>query len=780
MSKILEEKSFFALNRAYRIRFPRVQRDYAQGRTKNAKVASVRTSFVLDLHKAVQGTPIKMDFIYGEVCQVSHETPTFLPLDGQQRLTTLFLLHWLLSPTPLCEELKGFVYESRRSAMAFCEGLQSYSFQSIVIASNECASNALKRQKWFRPIWEKDQTVRGMLVMLDELQRQMPMPPPGHDGWTNLCEMDMFQCLQTNSSESENEGDGLTDRIYLKMNARGLPLTPFEIIKSQIDVGLPGSFTLSPSWTLTKSQIQEKLDQQWLKFFFRARNSGFDSAMTQFFALHLYLASLTPTPEPDSDHEIAEKWTENSKILYKISENPSIFSSFEPFRLVLDRDPTLLTPLFRILEIVSTENETYPQAMTESLSWFMDAILPSWNKSSQGFDFLSPSNYAQRTVVYAAAIFPFNSPIPTPDERVRFKQWMRICWNLIQNSTVTSADQSPEEAVRLIQKLSPYAENIHSHLLSYQIPERTYARSQLLEEKLKVQWLTEPSKGISYNQLLTAESHYLLRGRISLLLEAPETFTSRYERFVDFMPKTENEFKEENSSNAEHRYTRQKALVTKLDRENFSKDRPLPTSNTPNAWRTIIIDHEKAMRLLLDDPADLDAMLNAPQEELWKQRMLNDTSLWEKGKDHRKGLAPIDSRIYLYTNKTNKTSAIPLDTSIPELWRKIFNKPSDEYPRLNDGDSFSVSLLTYAKLKQALPPNWVTSADGTLYFSPNQLIFRLRVGNTSSDFVIIDPYPSTESVESKTAEALWFEIMSACELHVEKWSTNNSTPPALT
>lgn len=52
------------------------------------------------------------------------------PLDGQQRLTTLFLLHWYaagFSKEPVSESerkfLKNFSYETRADARIFCESL---------------------------------------------------------------------------------------------------------------------------------------------------------------------------------------------------------------------------------------------------------------------------------------------------------------------------------------------------------------------------------------------------------------------------------------------------------------------------------------------------------------------------------------------------------------------------------------------------------------------------------------------------------------------------------
>ena len=57
---------------------------------------------------------------------------TLIPIDGQQRLTTLFLLHWYFAvkENKLSEEVKGvlrkFTYETRLSSRDFCAGLVEY------------------------------------------------------------------------------------------------------------------------------------------------------------------------------------------------------------------------------------------------------------------------------------------------------------------------------------------------------------------------------------------------------------------------------------------------------------------------------------------------------------------------------------------------------------------------------------------------------------------------------------------------------------------------------
>jgi len=106
------------------IEIPMIQRDYAQGR-KNNKASEIRKVFLNKLLITIKDVignnslPLELDFVYGYL-----ETETFIPLDGQQRLTTLYLLHWYFAfkeqklsefKTPFSK----FSYQTRQSSEDF-------------------------------------------------------------------------------------------------------------------------------------------------------------------------------------------------------------------------------------------------------------------------------------------------------------------------------------------------------------------------------------------------------------------------------------------------------------------------------------------------------------------------------------------------------------------------------------------------------------------------------------------------------------------------------------
>ena len=116
--------NFWELLQKHKTEIPIIQRDYAQGREDKKEI---RDNFLQALHQSIDtSNPIKLDFIYG-----SMEKEIFQPLDGQQRLTTLFLLHWysLIKSQLLNKEnikiLGNFTYETRISSREFCNTLIS-------------------------------------------------------------------------------------------------------------------------------------------------------------------------------------------------------------------------------------------------------------------------------------------------------------------------------------------------------------------------------------------------------------------------------------------------------------------------------------------------------------------------------------------------------------------------------------------------------------------------------------------------------------------------------
>jgi hypothetical protein len=218
--------TFWNLINSNKISIPIIQRDYAQGREEESEK---REKFLNAIFKYLTNSEkLHLDFVYGRV-----KDNTFFPIDGQQRLTTLFLLHWYfaLKENVSNEEkskLSQFVYDTRISSREFCQSLIKEEIVIPLSTGDDAFIKAIKNQPWYRDKWDTDPTVKAMLIMIQDI----------HNKFNSIGLSSIFdQLINENSISFElldlgKKGFELTDELYIKMNARGKQLTPFENFKA--------------------------------------------------------------------------------------------------------------------------------------------------------------------------------------------------------------------------------------------------------------------------------------------------------------------------------------------------------------------------------------------------------------------------------------------------------------------------------------------------------------------------------------------------------------------
>lgn len=222
-----------------RIEIPLIQRDYAQGR-QGEVVERIRVNFLDALCTAVmpESEAIGLDFVYGDVETEGENKGKFYPLDGQQRLTTLFLLHWYVAwraGVPAQNQpWTKFTYATRSGARRFCERLVECQPPVDEIMGSKKLSAWLKDQTWYLYTWRHDPTIQSMLVMLDSM----------HNWFYERANMD-FNAAWNRLTDPRQpaisfhllpmKANKLTDDLYIKMNSRGKPLTAFENFKANFE-----------------------------------------------------------------------------------------------------------------------------------------------------------------------------------------------------------------------------------------------------------------------------------------------------------------------------------------------------------------------------------------------------------------------------------------------------------------------------------------------------------------------------------------------------------------
>jgi hypothetical protein len=276
----------------HRIEVPLIQRDYAQGRP-DAPTTRIRSRFLDVLVAAAVGKgPLSLDFVYGDL-----DDGALLPLDGQQRLTTLFLLHWYLAAK--CGRLgqdhawKRFTYSTRASARLFCERLG----QCQPAFEGSPPSHWLRDQPWFLHTWEHDPTIQSMLIVLDDIHRRLSAEDyPA--AWRRLVEVRpsaiTFHVLPMKDM-------GLSDDIYIKMNSRGKPLTEFEMFKARFEK------MLERHCEAEAQEFATKIDTVWADVFwaFRGQDNLIDDELLRYlrFATDVCQWEASGFPNPAVDLE---------------------------------------------------------------------------------------------------------------------------------------------------------------------------------------------------------------------------------------------------------------------------------------------------------------------------------------------------------------------------------------------------------------------------------------------------------------------------------------------
>lgn len=265
-----DKHTFWELCNSYnKIEVPIIQRDYAQGRN-TVDVEKLRNKFVNGylINSILKNESIELDFVYGSILtelKEDEKQKIFIPLDGQQRLTTLFLLHIFLAIkenrlSEIKDVLLKFTYETRPSAHDFCR--QLLDFDNVKDLSK--IKSEIEDSVWFNEEWKSDPTVSGMLNMLDTLARNenLRKAPLGLldkliDGKSNIVtfyftDLDQF---------------GLTENLYIRMNARGKMLTEFENFKSEFSKIIRYNHSLLDI-------VKDKIEYDWVDNLWDFRKPG--------------------------------------------------------------------------------------------------------------------------------------------------------------------------------------------------------------------------------------------------------------------------------------------------------------------------------------------------------------------------------------------------------------------------------------------------------------------------------------------------------------------------
>jgi hypothetical protein len=497
------------------IQIPMIQRDYAQGR-EDPRASRIRNDFIAALTAAVTldssgaVTPVGLDFVYGDVRQ-----GVLLPLDGQQRLTALFLLHWYLAVRSGGTDAPWltFAYETRASARQFCEELRKIASLGNPIEgkpdfSAQGPSEWIKDQSWFMPGWTGEPTIASMLVVLENMHARLA-DVDAEAALGRLIDRSSpaieFHVLDLKDMKLDND-------IYVRMNSRGKPLTDFEIFKARFGAKLE---KLDPG---RAHEFAQRIDGVWLDLFWRAlaTSDGQPAADGQIDAAILrYMRFLADFADAREGGRIAEGDSDADVCLRIFGDGAT---------------ETRLDWLFRGFDLWNSADVS---------SWFSTHFLdvrddvtevgmrlPVFDPGRYGANLFlacckeySPERHrtefpTRHALLLHAILFSGCATDPETMRRLR----------VVRNLADWSVDEiRPENMGRLIEQTEQIMAGIMPSNKGFNV-------AQMEDERLKADMIQQnPLLGPDLQKL---EDHDLLRGRLLAFTRDPQTFSIHVEAFV--------------------------------------------------------------------------------------------------------------------------------------------------------------------------------------------------------------------------------------------------------
>ncbi|MDV3585111.1 hypothetical protein CMU68_07870 [Elizabethkingia anophelis] len=496
-----EKLTFRELISMHKIEIPIIQRDYAQGREGKA---DIRTNFLNALLEVVDGKKLELDFVYGSVKKDKEGNTTLQPLDGQQRLTTLFLLHWFVATkeNKLDDELKKlltkFTYETRTSSREFCNDLinkgidfdnlleTDYHDKEKIKPKNNELSKTIIDSSWFFLSWKRDPTIKSMLRMLDAIQQTFQDKTEVWDKLNNIS----FHYI-------ELQNFGLSDDLYIKMNARGKPLTDFENFKAKFE-----QYIKQNDWenyVEPTETFSHQIDTLWTDLFWNYRDKTeniFDEQLLNFFRTK---AVINYTLKADIK---SNNFRANVDLL-----RGSDTISFNQYLELGCFDEEYFTTLKATLNKLSDK---------DGLNTFISET--TYVNEQEIFNGTIKNDLSYPDLVIAFAYYQYLASEKNI-EIEKLKSWLRVVRNLVEGSRPYLFNNANEfaNALRSINELLQYRNSIVDHFAEIQINSLSgFISEQIIEEKLKAKLITQNEDW--KNTIIEIENHKYFNGQIGFLL----------------------------------------------------------------------------------------------------------------------------------------------------------------------------------------------------------------------------------------------------------------------
>jgi hypothetical protein len=440
--------NLWELLQTHKVVIPNFQRDYAQGREGKS---DLRKRFLKQIGDNLDST-LTLDFVYG----TKNENGQIEPLDGQQRLTTIWLLMWYAvylnydANNNKLATLSKFSYETRDSSKSFIEWLCDdgekgfFKQESIETPTTESLSLSSRIQNCsgFHAVWRQDPTVQSILRMLSGTGNE-----DGIELVFTLKECEnlnklfciggdnpiQFYYLDLNGIKQSND-------LYIKMNARGEQLTGFENFKADLVSYFRKVKFLQPYLTPdNEDYILTKWDVDWTDLFWENRYNvlkgkdeqqkedvvidKIDDLFFTFIKRFLLNAYLVENSGEKQDSPV---------VSMLMKDEQGEYTSFELYSKLIDNQ---IGRIKHILDLISKDNNSVYKTIKGEIGKVTLLankrynLLPQYKKDKDNTELeVASISFQERVLMYGICQYlvctkNFNETI--------FAHWLRVLGNLV-------------------------------------------------------------------------------------------------------------------------------------------------------------------------------------------------------------------------------------------------------------------------------------------------------------------------------------------------------------
>ncbi|WP_185908896.1 GmrSD restriction endonuclease domain-containing protein [Campylobacter troglodytis] len=413
-------------------------------------------------------------------------------IDGQQRITTLWLLHFYLYKKAkklefIAKALEKFSYAVRDSSKNFCKNLLKKDFDLDINPSKAILDKGGEFEK--EQNLRNDPTIKAMLNMLDLIYERINNKTKLENFIKNLDNIS-FYVFDMGKFE-------LGEELYIKMNARGKQLSKCENLKAYIE---------SNSNEAKAHTLWSNIDNKWADMFFDPKNpNAFDKRGIVF--LHyanIFFSLLNSEAKNDKIKDLID------------SANHAIDDFYKPLQNLKN---------IELLDSVVDLYKTYKQVFKQS-GFLAFSDFDSFKNAKDSL------TYTEICYFYATIFLALESKNKIINTQ-SLEDYLRVCKHLIQNHRLDN-DEHITSFFELFKILSKGYNNIYEFLAQNSTHKFHKDIYELESRKAKL-ILSSRKGGENWEEILNATSkHPILVGWVDYLLDFSYDNTQDFEKFCKY------------------------------------------------------------------------------------------------------------------------------------------------------------------------------------------------------------------------------------------------------